>query len=98
MQLGHFRGQVHRGQDLLGDVLVLDERDEAQRRLALLSSAKDVLALYDRRMTVEICQSRCCPPDVQIYVAPRLRGFLFASGTRDRQGRLSAPAQLRCVP
>jgi hypothetical protein len=29
MQLGHFRGQVHRGQDLLGDVLVLDERDEA---------------------------------------------------------------------
>jgi hypothetical protein len=54
--------------------------------------------LYRQRYLVEICQSRCCPPDVQIYVAPRLRGFLFASGTRDRQGRLSAPAQLRCVP
>jgi hypothetical protein len=28
---------VHRDEDLLGGVLVLDERDEAQRRLALLT-------------------------------------------------------------
>ena len=30
-----FGGQVHRGQDLPGDVLGLDEGDQAERRLAL---------------------------------------------------------------
>ena len=35
MKLGHFRGQVHGGQDLLGDMLRLDEGDEAQWPLAL---------------------------------------------------------------
>jgi len=35
MKLGHCRGQVHRRQDPLGDVLVLDERDETQRGVEL---------------------------------------------------------------
>ena len=35
MKRGNFRRQVHRGQDLFGDVLGLDEGDEVELGLAL---------------------------------------------------------------
>jgi len=41
VKLWDFRGQVHRGQDLLGDVLALDEGDEAERGLALRTENLD---------------------------------------------------------
>jgi hypothetical protein len=37
VKLGHYAGQVHRSEDLLRDIPVLDQGDETQRGLALLT-------------------------------------------------------------
>ena len=65
MKLGHFRGQVHRRENLLGDLLRLDEGDQAQRPLALRAE----------ELEPESFSQQLCPRDV-----PRFAGWLVLLG------------------
>jgi hypothetical protein len=62
VKLWDFGGQVHRGQDLLGDVLALDEGDEAERGLALLTDDFKATTWCSRQPA----QKRCAKPRPKI--------------------------------
>lgn len=51
--------------------------------------------IYRIRWEADVSHSRCCPPDLQIYVGARPPRPLVASGARERQGRVRVPPRLR---
>jgi hypothetical protein len=88
VQLGHGGRQVQRGQDLLGDVPVFDERDEAQQ-------AKPCLALLTDDLEPEGSAEKLGPRDV-LGLARRLLQLLRGGGFRLGLGHdLAAEAAVR---
>lgn len=95
-----YAGRVHRDTQRLRVVGLLD-RETGLYHLYVTNvppeklQAEDIGTVYSLRWQIDISHSRCCPPDLQVYVVPRALRSLAASGARDRQARLGAPAQLR---